>query len=241
MFVRKALRRCSFTLKRYYYRIERTGVLRFYIAVTYYYHNGTLVVLNVQRHEDGAMSRDLRVGFQPFVDWQRFSRRSARYQNAYSHSRQLRQSRKFIVAINLSASATPLEWPESSSFFFPLYPSFPSVRRISRPFNRDQLDWHKPGTVLGPDVILVRERRRNVERRKKPRRAREHARIPAIGQRAYLPFTHNGTDCLSRDRRIHESFIVVLQPQLAHINAIAPRHQPPSLSRRRRSPVIISR
>lgn len=124
VFVRKALRRCSFTLKRYYYRIERTGVLRFYIAVTYYYHNGTLVVLNVQRHEDGAMSRDLRVGFQPFVDWQRFSRRSARYQNAYSHSRQLRQSRKFIVAINLSASATPLEWPESSSFFFPPLPLF---------------------------------------------------------------------------------------------------------------------
>lgn len=58
------------------------------------------------------MSRDARVSFQQFVGWQRFSRRSARNQNAYSRSRQLRQSRKFIVAINLSASATPLEWPE---------------------------------------------------------------------------------------------------------------------------------
>jgi len=54
----------------------------------------------------------------------------------------------------------------------------------------------------------------------------------------YLPFTHNGADCLSQDRRIHESFIV-LQPQLARISAIAPRHQLPSLFQRRRPPVII--
>lgn len=127
------------------------------------------------------MSRDLRVSFQQFVGWQRFSCRSAWNQNAYSRSRQLRQSRKFIVAINLSASATPLKWPEF--LFFSLFPSlFLYTRRISRPFNRDQLDWHKPGTVLGPDVILVRERRRNVERRKKPRRVREHARSTAIGR-----------------------------------------------------------
>lgn len=33
-------------------------VPRFYITVTYYYHNGTLVVLNSQQHEGGATSRD---------------------------------------------------------------------------------------------------------------------------------------------------------------------------------------
>jgi len=138
-----------------------------------------------------------------------FSCRSARNQNAHGRPRQLRQSRKFIVAVNLSASAIPLEWPVS---LFPLSPFLSlslslSTQRISRPFNRGQLDRHKPGTVLGSDVILVRahEQSMQTERRKEQRRARVRARNAAVDSCACLPFAHNGADCLSQDRRIHES------------------------------------
>lgn len=180
------------------------------------------------------MSRDLRVSFQQIVGWQRFSCRSAWNQNAYSRSRQLRQSRKFIVAINLSALATPLKWPEFLFFLsVPFSPSF-SIREESADHSRPA------GLAQARHCAWSRRDSRESETWKegKSQDVYENTR-GTLPLDEYLPFTHNGTDCLSQDHRIHESFIVVLQPQLARISAIVPRHQLPSLSRRRRSPVII--
>lgn len=192
------------------------------------------------------MFRDPRVSFQQFVGWQRSNCRSVRNQNAYSRSRQLRQSRKFIVAINLSASATPLEWPEFLFFLYPPSPPSLSLSLFLYAKNQQTVQSRPAGPAQAKHCAWSRRDSRESAgktwkegKSQESSRAREHAKSVAIGRCAYLLFTHNGADCLSQDRHIHESFIVVLQPQLARISAIVPQHQLPSLSRRRRSPVVI--